>query len=482
MPEWSGSLNSAIERSGLVNGARISVHHHLRSGDQVVGQLMGVLIESGFQNLTLCASSLIGEAGAHVLSAVRQGVISRIETTGLKEPLASAVLKGDVPEPVVFRSHGSRARAINTGRTPIDVAFIAVSAVDSRGCANGVDGPNRFGSIGYGLVDVENAGHVILISDYLSEKNLEYVSIPEEKAEQVVIVPSIGNREVISGGTLRLSRRPIEHLIARQALSILEASGAVNNGMSFQAGSGGVSLLIAGKLADLMRNKCVHGSFASGGATGTLTSMLEEGLFDKIYDVQSFDDEAVMSLKNNTNHIEMSATQYADPDYSGCIAQKLDIMVLSATEVDCEFNVNSLTGSDGRILGALGGAPDTADGAKLTMVVLPSFRGRIPSIRKRVRTICTPGHTVDIIVTERGFCINPLRPDLADSVTAAGLRSIAPEDLMNQVHRITGIPHYPENDSRVAGIVEYIDGNALDRVFSTRSDISSANRERVTAL
>jgi len=465
MAEWAENLESAISASGLRDGDRISFHHHLRSGDRAMGQVLSILAEMSYRKLTLCSSSLIGEAGAAVLKAVRDGVVSTIETTGLKEPLASAALLGEIPNPVVFRSHGGRARAIVSGRTEIDVAFMVVSAVDQQGNANGVDGPNRFGSIGYGLVDVEYAGHVILISDFVSDSQLEYVSVPAEKVNQIVILPSIGDRQVISGGTLRLSRRPIEHLIAGRAVKILDACGAVKNGMGFQAGSGGISLLIAGKMADLMRERDIHGSFASGGSTGTLASMLEEGLFDKIYDVQSFDDDAVLSLRNNPRHIEMSASRYADPEHPQCIAHELDMMILSATEVDCNFNVNSLTGSDGRILGALGGGPDTAAGAGLTMVVLPSSRGRIPSIRKEVRTICTPGRTVDIIVTERGFCLNPLRSDLIKPLKSKSLFPVLPEDLMKNIYRVTGEPDYPGNGSCLAGVVEYRDGTYLDSVF-----------------
>lgn len=466
VPEWAKSLDSAIENSGLSNGGRISFHHHLRSGDQVVAQVLSSLTSLGFKALTLCASSLIGDAGAAVLKAVKDGVVSTVETTGLKEPLSSAALNQEIPNPVIFRSHGGRAKAIVSGRTPIDLAFIAVSAVDRLGNANGVDGPNRFGSLGYGLVDVEHASYVILIGDFVSDETLGRISIPAEKADQIVVVKRIGDRGQISAGTLRLSKRPIEHLIARHALEILDACGIVKNGMNFQAGSGGISLLIAGKTAELMRARSIRGGFASGGSTSTLASMLYENLFEKIHDVQSFDDDAVLSLKTNPRHMEMSASRYANPDHPECVANELDMMVLSATEVDCDFNVNSLTGSDGRIIGALGGAPDTAAGAGLTMVVLPSMRGRIPSVRERVQTICTPGKTVDIIVTERGFCINPLREDLKSQLESRGFTSITPFELMDRIHSITGKPDYPENGGRITGIVEYQDGSILDRIYS----------------
>ena len=62
--------------------------------------------------------------------------------------------------------------------------------------------------------------------------------------------------------------------------------------------------------------------------------MLEAGLFKALFDTQTFDCEAGSSLKRNPNHIEMSASTYANPHNKGCIAHQLDIMILSATEID----------------------------------------------------------------------------------------------------------------------------------------------------
>ena len=74
----------------------------------------------------------------------------------------------------------------------------------------------------------------------------------------------------------------------------------------------------------------------------------------------------------------MSASMYANPHNKGCVAHQLDIMMLSATEIDTKFNVNVMTGSTGIIMGAQGGHPDTAAGAKLTVAVAPLIRKRIP--------------------------------------------------------------------------------------------------------
>ena len=57
---------------------------------------------------------------------------------------------------------------------------------------------------------------------------------------------------------------------------------------------------------------------------------------------------------------------------------KLDYVILGALEVDTHFNVNVVVGSDGVITGAQGGHPDTAAGAKCTIVIAPLLQGRIP--------------------------------------------------------------------------------------------------------
>ena len=67
---------------------------------------------------------------------------------------------------------------------------------------------------------------------------------------------------------------------------------------------------------------------------------------------------------------------------------KIDVVVLGALEIDVDFNVNVITGSEGNVRGASGGHSDTASGANLTVVVCPSFRGRIPIIKKTCSYYC----------------------------------------------------------------------------------------------
>ncbi len=461
-PGFTSSLEKAISDSGLKDNDRISFHHHLRLGDRVVEQVLMVLEQMGYRGLILCLSSVMGSAAVAVMRAVRSGLVRRIETTGLKSPLSDALLAGEIPEPIVFRSHGGRARAIDSGETFINLAFIAASAADREGNLTGSQGPNRFGSLGYAMVDAENAAVVIGITDYISEKPLERVSIPGYQVNDVVTVKSIGDKTGIAGGSIRISRRPVEKLIARRAMEVLIASGSIRPSFSYQAGSGGISLLVSRYLKDHLIETGIRGEFASGGATGDLVEMVKEGLFETLWDVQSFDDTAAASLLENSFHREMSASRYAGPHHPECIAHELDVMILSATEIDRNFHVNSITGTNGRILGALGGAPDTAEGADLTIVVMPSFRGRIPTVNTAVRTVCTPGNTVDVLVTERGIAVNPRRRKLPGLLKDSGLPVLSIDELINKVYALTGEPEFPDEGERIAGVVEYRDGTILD--------------------
>ena len=53
------------------------------------------------------------------------------------------------------------------------------------------------------------------------------------------------------------------------------------------------------------------------------------------------------------------------------------------------------------------------------MIVAPLIRGRIPTIVDKVNTVITPGETIDVVVTDRGIAVNPLREDLIERFTKA---------------------------------------------------------------
>ena len=139
-------------------------------------------------------------------------------------------------------------------------------------------------------------------------------------------------------------------------------------------------------------------------------------------------------------------------------------MALGATEIDTDFNVNVITGSDGVILGASGGHNDCAAGAKLTIIVTNLLKGRLCVVRDRVTTITTPGETVDVLVTEYGVAVNPRRTDLLERLRDSGLPLVDIHTLRRIGEHLTGTPAPQEFTDRIIGVVEYRDGTVIDVV------------------
>ena len=216
--------------------------------------------------------------------------------------------------------------------------------------------------------------------------------------------------------------------------------GYLKNNFSFQTGAGTTSIAVSHFLKLEMEKQNIKGSFASGGITSSLVDMFESGLFDKLYDVQSFDLNAVKSYKNNKNHLLMDSSTYANPFDENNIANQLDVVILGATEIDLDFNVNVTTTSNNMLIGGSGGHSDTAYGAKLTIITTNLIKSRISSIRKYIQSISTPGFSIDVIVTERGIAINPHRKDLLALLENSSLNISTIEELYHKAIALTGIP------------------------------------------
>ena len=460
------NIEKAVELSGLKDGMTISFHHHLRNGDAVIPMVLDVLRKMGFKGLTLAPSS-IPDAHDCIADYIRSGLINRLYTSGVRGELGKLLSGGELEIPVVIRSHGGRARAIEEGSISIDVAFLAAPACDPLGNITGSTGPSACGSLGYAITDARYARHVVAITDNLVEYPLNpRISIPQYLVDSIVCVDSLGDPKKIATGAARITRNPVDLKIAKDSFRLMKASGILEPGFSFQMGVGGASLAVAKDLGEYMKEKGLCGSFGLGGVGGYMAGMLEEGLFDAVFDVQSFDSAVTNSMQKNPKHIEIDASWYASPFNAGCIVNNLDCVILAALEVDTDFNVNVLTGHDGVLRGASGGHQDTAAGAKLSIVVAPSFRGGVPSIKDKVTTVTTPGETVDAIVTERGICINPRREDLLESALKSGLPVADITALKKEVEKLTGIPRPAEFDhDKIAAVVEYRDGTLIDTVY-----------------
>ena len=459
------TLEEAIRRSGLRDGMTISFHHHFRGGDKVVNMVVDKLAAMGFKNLHLAASSL-QDVHEPLIEHIKNGVITQISTSGLRGELAKEISHGLMEKPVIFRSHGNRGAAIASGELHIDVAFLGASSCDPLGNACGYsrskNAKSICGSLGYALPDARYADKVVILTDDLVAYPNTPNSISEHDVDYVVEVDSVGDSSKIASGAIRDTKNPRDILLAKQAAKVILASGYFRQGFSIQTGTGGASLAAVKYIRQSMIDQDIKASFALGGITAHMVKMHEEGLIERLIDVQSFDKVAAESLKNDARHKEVASYEYASAQEKGSATHYLDIVILSALEVDVNFNVNVLVGSDGIIRGAIGGHPDTAEDSALSIIVCPLLRGRIPCIVNEVTTLITPGKSVDVVVTEYGIAVNPSRPEIAERLRAAGMQLITLEELRDRALRIIGTPAPLPFGDKVVGVVLDRGGSVLD--------------------
>lgn len=472
-----GSLKEAIEASGLKNGMTISFHHHFREGDYTINMVLEAIAALGIRDLTIIPSSL-ARVHAPLIQWIENGVIREIHTSGMRGKLAEFISDGGMAQPVIIRSHGGRARAIEAGEVNIDVAFLAVPRCDPMGNASGSGRHTTCGSLGYAMVDAAHADTVVLLTDDLCAYPNLPASIRQDQVDYIVPLDAIGDPSGIASGATRYTKNPKELKIAAYAAQVMTALPEYREGFSFQTGSGGASLAVTRYLKAAMERDGIRAAFALGGITQPMVSLLEEGYVQHLFDVQSFDLVAAASVSKNENHHEISASEYANPSTRGCVATGLDFVILSALEIDRQFNVNVMTGSDGVIMGASGGHCDTAASAKYTIIVAPLYRGRLATVVEQVTSVITPGHTVDVLVTERGIAVNPLRQDILRCLESTGLPIVPIETLVEMAVSIVGKAAPIEFEERVVAKIEYRDGTILDTIRKRASD--SAQRSSVS--
>lgn len=466
MSKLVSSLREAIAASGLRDGMTVSFHHHLRSGDYVINMVMNEIAAMGIKNLTVNASSLF-DVHAPLAEHIKSGVITKIITDYMSEGLGKYISAGIMEQPVEFMTHGGRPTAIMQGKTPIDVAFVAAPAADCEGSCTGKIGRSACGSLGYAFADAEFAKKTVVITDGLC-KRLEEPSIDGKYVDFVVSVDEIGDPRGIVSGTTTITRDPVGLIMARDAADVIKYSGLLKDGFSFQTGAGGASLAAAKFLMEIMLEEKIHGGFGLGGITGYMVDMLRAGCFEELRDVQCFDLKAVESIRTDPRHHEISAFEYASPANEHAWVNSLDAVILGATEIDTDFNVNVHTNSSGTIMGGSGGHSDTAAGAMLAMVIAPLFRARQPIITERVSCISTPGRDIDVFVTQYGIAVNPKNEELRDRLIRAHLPIVSIEELKAKAESLCGVPKALEHGERVVAKVIGRGGEVQDLIYCKR--------------
>lgn len=468
MNKLTKNIRQAILDSGLRDGMTVSFHHHLRNGDRVLNMVMDEIAALGIKDLTLNASSLF-DTHRPLIDHIRNGVVTNIITDYMAAGLGSFISAGGMENPVQFRTHGGRPYDIERGVTPIDVAFVAAPAADPMGNLSGKTGRSACGSLGYAMPDAKFARFTVAITDDLRPYPLTDWSIPETDVDEVVVVDSIGDPAGIVSGTTKITRDPVGLSMAQTAVDVIRASGLLKEGFSFQTGAGGASLAAAKFLKDVMLKERIRGSFGLGGITGYMVDMLREGCFERLLDVQCFDLKAVESIRTDPRHSEISATHYASPGAKSAAVDSLDVVILGATEIDTDFNINVHTDSDGRIMGGSGGHSDTAAGAKLAMIIAPLSRARLPIVTDRVTCVSTPGSTIDVLVTQKGVAVNPKNAQLALRLKDAGLKVMDIRELKALAEKTSGMPMKPALGERTVADVIYRDGTVIDHIRAAKA-------------
>ena len=463
MNKLIGSVKEAIEKAGLKDGMTISFHHHMRNGDYVLNMVLDAAARMGIRDLTVNASSIF-DIHEPIIEHIKNGVVTGLECNYMGAKVGKAISKGILAKPVIFRSHGGRAGDMENGSSKIDLAFLAAPCADEMGNCSGKYGPSACGSLGYAFSDALHADKVVVLTDNLVPYPLKDTSIHEGYVDYVVQVEQIGDPARIVSGTTKITRDPVGLRIAGLAAQVVKHSGYLKDGFSFQTGAGGASLAVAKYVEEMMEKEHIKGSFCMGGITGYMVDMANKGYFDTILDVQCFDLKAIESIRENPKHQEISAMRYASPAAKSAAVDSLDVVILGATQVDVNFNVNVHTDSNGYIMGGSGGHCDTAAGAKLAIIVAPLIRARLPLIVDEVLCKSTPGETVDVVATQRGIAVNPKQKELKEKLIKAGLPVKDIEKLKKIAEDIAGVPKRVEMGERVVANVLYRDGTLLDTI------------------
>lgn len=455
------SIKDAILKTGLKDGMNVSFHHHFRDGDFVAAMVFEVIKELGLKDMGVIASSL-GAAQASLVPLIEDGTITRISSSGVRGEIGNAISTGKLKNPAVIRSHGGRVRAIESGQVKIDVAFIGAPTSDEYGNASGKGGKSDCGVLSYADVDSRYADKVVVITDTLVPFPNHPYSIAGINVDYVVKVDQVGDANKIASNAIRMTTDPRELMIAEYAAKVVMNTKYFKDGFSFQTGAGGSSLAATSFLKDEMIKQNITMDFALGGIVEPMVELLKEGYIKKIADTQDFDIASVESVHTTPNHFEITTSEYANPFNKGAYVNKLDYVILGALEVDTDFNVNVVVGSDGTIQGAPGGHVDTSAGSKVSIIVSPLIRGRLATVRSEVTSVTTPGETVDVVVTDYGVAVNPLRQDILKDLQKTDLPLVTIEELRDIAYSIVGKPADIEFEDQVVALVEYRDGTIID--------------------
>jgi len=466
----------------IADGDVISYPHYYRTGDKGLEQVVAALRAAGKRHIILYGNALFDHTDPWLIEAVRDGVISGVYGNVYRK-FGAHVMAGDLlPWKTVGFSHGNRVRKLQTGEVHIKVAFGPVPMADVHGNANGLMGRESqwCGPLGLFAADAEFADYVCLLAGTVSQSLIMPASLSMEQVDFVVPMEVPGLSEGIGSGTLNVEKaraNPFNAQIADNITQVMLASGVLKENFNFQVGSG-AGLIVLENIRTLLKQRAIHANFAIGGVNSLHVEMLEEGTLKHLLHGQLFEPSptVVQSLLSHPGHHEITAGFYASVANKEAAVNMLDLAVLSALEVDLQFNLNTVC-ANGRIIGGIGGGQDVAAGADLTVIFLPLATGKngkgFPKVVDKVYTRTTPGEVVDVIVTEEYVTVNPAsqsrhKERLLEDAGKYGIELISIEALheksMTKAQQFGTLPVAAETTDEVVHVVEWRDGTLLDTI------------------
>ena len=90
------------------------------------------------------------------------------------------------------------------------------------------------------------------------------------------------------------------------------------------------------------------------------------------------------------------------------------------------------------------------------------------TVCEHVVTVTTPGDCVDVLVTDYGIAVNPLRRDLIECLDNAGIPHVDIEELKEKAYSLVGRPDDLAWEDQVVAVLEARDGTILDVVRKIR--------------
>jgi citrate lyase subunit alpha/citrate CoA-transferase len=464
----------------IEDGDTISYPHYYRLGDTGLKLVVDKLRESGKKNIIIYGNALFDHTDPWLSEAIRDGIVAGFYGNPYRK-LGAYVMAGDMlPWVSVGFSHGNRVRKLQTGEVHVKVAFGPVPMADVRGNANGLLGnPDHLcGPVGLFHADAEYADYTCLLAGTVSDIVVMPTPISMEQVDFVVPVDNPSLNAGIGSGTLDMDKaraNTFNTVIADNVTRVMRAAGVVKDNFAFQVGSG-AGLIVLDNIRSMLKEMKIQANFTIGGITTLHVDMLEEGTVRHLMHGQLFEPNPRMfeSMLNHPNHHEITTAYYASVANKESAVNMLDLAVLSALEVDLDFNLNTVC-ANGRIIGGIGGGQDVAAGADLTVIFLPLATGKsgkgFPKVVDKVYTRTTPGEVIDVVVTEEYAAVNPkssssYKDAVLERAKDFDLKLVSIEELhqksIARAEEFGTLPATTETTDEIVHAIEWRDGTLLD--------------------